>query len=486
MATTLSFLLYAVVVIAIGVWAARRSLDTASDIHLAGRDHGTWTSALSASASTESGFLLLGMVGMGYGVGANALWIVPAGIFGYALNWVVLAPRLREKSEALDALTVPEFIAASTGGGRTSRIAGFVAAVLGFAFLVAYVAAQFSAAGKALSTQFEFSYLTAVGLSAGLVAAYALLGGFRAVSWTDNLQAIMMALALLVLPVLVIVRAGGIGEVWTQLATLDATLVSFTAGATGINGVALAVLPWLMLGLAYPGQPHAVARLMAARDASVFRGAWAIATGWFVLTYTGAVALGMSARAAFSDVGAIAADPETTLPVLAEAFLPGVIAGVVLAAILAAITSTADSTLLSAATTLVRDGRAALGQSGRERFWMRVAIVAITALAILFALDESPVVFTLVLYAWAGLGASLGPVVLYCALVRQPRAPAALAGLLVGGLLILLLRDHALNLLIGFAASAASIAVAHAVSPKMSESEKNDAAHNASPSHEIA
>lgn len=465
----LVFVFYTFAIVAIGYWASQKPQKTKHEIHLGNREHGKWTSALSAGASTESGFVLLGMVGMGYTVGVNAYWIVPAGVAGYLLNWLVLGPSLRRKSEALDAVTVPEFLALSTGAGRLGRLTAALATVFALVFLVAYVSAQFSASGKALSSQFGLSYPVAVLVGVALVVIYTAMGGFRAVSWTDNLQAVMMAVALIILPAVVIWHAGGPGNIVVKLGSIDPKLTSLTSGANGWGAV-MATLPWLMLGLAYPGQPHAVVRLMAAKDQHVFRPAAIISVVWFIIIYTGAVSLGLAARAAFSGTGNIAADPETILPVLAAEFLPGILAGVTLAAIIAAISSTVDSILLSAASTVVRDVRAVFGLEPlkRELFWMRATILVLTAIAALFAIRESGLIFKLVLYAWTGLGASLGPAILYCALAREPKALATIAGIVVGGVLAFALHGHPLNLLISFIAGLAAVLLLHFALPRPS------------------
>lgn len=497
-----SFIAYAFAVLSISIWAARKPQNSAEEIHLGGRTHGKWTSALSASASTESGFVLLGMVGMGYSVGANAFWIVPAGIFGYLLMWIVLGPKLRQKSIHYKAVTMPELIALTTGGGRTSRIAAVVASLLALIFLTAYVSAQFAAAGKAISTQFGLPFWSAVVIGASLVALYAAIGGFRAVSWTDNVQAAMMLLALVVLPIVVIGHIGGIDTMLSRLSAIDPSLTSLTGGAEG-KDVVMAIIPWLMLGLAYPGQPHALARLMSTRDNRIFKSAAVIAVLWFILIYSGAVLLGMAARAGFSGLVEIASDPERVLPVLAIQFLPGIIAGMVVASILAAISSTADSTLLSATTTIVRDLRFSLRvaiadesedaafkkrfdpnenedsirqvnkppagslrkkspDSNYELTAMRIFIVVLSTLAVGLALsDQTGNVFGLVLYAWSGLGAALGPTVLYCALASRPRALPALYGLLVGGCAAFILHGYVLDLLVSFTASLSTILVSH-------------------------
>lgn len=461
-ATIIAFSLYLIAVVVVGIRAARKSQSTASEVHLGNREHGTWTSALSSSASTESGFVLLGMVGMGYSVGANCFWIVPAGIIGYLINWLLLGPQIRRKSEELDVVTIPEFISAVTGHTAVSKLAACLASLCAIVFLIAYVAAQFSAAGKALSTQFGTTFAFGLLIGAGIVALYAILGGFRAVSWTDNLQAVMMVIALIILPAVVVSKVGGLTAMFEQLRSIDPTLVSFSAGTSGVSAV-MAALPWLMLGLAYPGQPHAVARLMATRDERSFQPGAVVAVIWFTVVYSGAVLLGMAARAGFADVGAIQKDPETTLPTLAVDFLPGILAGTVLAAVLAAISSTADSTLLSAATTVVRDARAALGlqPAQNELRATRVVIIVLTLISIVFAFQNTSVVFTLVLYAWSGLGASLGPTVLYCSLAKKPKALPALFGLVVGASLAFALHSFSLNLLLAFSGSIMAIVLGH-------------------------
>ncbi len=471
--TLFAFLCYVVLIFGIGYLASRRIKKTAEDVHLSGREHGTWTSALSGSASTESGFVLLGMVGMGYAVGLNALWIVPAGILGYWINWHLLGQKLKTRSLQTGAITMPDLIRRSTGNSKISKVAAVLASVLAIIFLTAYTTAQFSAAGKALSAQFGISHALGVASGALLVIIYSGMGGFRAVAWSDNLQAAMMAFCLIFVPAIAIVAAGGLGQVFDALRQIDPNLVDPFSGASGFGMIA-ATVPWLMLALAYPGQPHAVARLIASKDTVRFGNAYGIAAIWFAVVYTGAVLLGMTARAAFADIGGIGDDPETALPVLAAHFLPAVIVGITVAAIIAAITSTADSTLLSAASTVTLDGVERTALKGRINIlWLtRFAILILGGVAAWLALDEEGIVFELVLYAWSGLGASLGPAVLYCALARLPNASAALAGLIVGGALAFFLQGHTYDLLIGFSGSVMAIAFVHSLANLLRGSRK--------------
>jgi len=464
-ATLIAFVCYSLAVLGIGLWATRKPQHTAEEIHLGNREHGTWTSALSTSASTESGFVLLGMVGMSFSEGLSVFWMVPAGILGYALNWLVLAPKLREKSARLNAVTVPEYLALSTGATGVSRIASAAASVCALVFLIAYVSAQFCAAGKALSSQFPVSYAAGVVLAAALICLYAVLGGFRAVSWTDNLQAVMMIFALIVLPAVILVDIGGPGALVSTLRAKDPDLVRIFGGSGNAKAGSFLVLSWLMIGLGYPGQPHGIARLMAVRDREVFRFAPLIAMVWMSVIYTGAILLGMAARASFGHVGTISSDPETALPVLAVEILPGLLAGVTLAAIIAAISSTADSQLLTASSTVIRDIRSALRLKPlrNELLATRIVIVVLTALSAYFALRRIHMVFRFVLYAFFGLGATLGPAMLYCTLVDRPRPVPVLAGVVTGLVFTFALQGHPIHFVITFFVTVGAVALAHGI-----------------------
>ncbi len=463
--TIIAFVVYSVAVLYIGIRATWEPQQTGEEIHLGAREHGTWTSALSTSASTESGFVLLGMVGMGYSQGISSFWMIPAGILGYALNWWLLAPKLREKSERLGAVTVPEYISLTTGGGALSRLAAGAASLFAIIFLLTYVSAQFCAAGKALSSQFPLSYSAAVYTAVTLIVFYAVLGGFRAVSWTDNLQAVMMVFALLLLPAVVVYRVGGPAAMFEALAAKDPALMSFTGSSKGFGGALMVIVPWLMIGVGYPGQPHGISRLMATKDKQTLRQAPLIAMAWLVIVYTGAIVLGLAARAGFEHITAISDDPETALPVLAVEFMPGILAGLTLAAITAAISSTADSQLIAASSTVIRDIRAALRlpQPKHELRVTRLTIAVLAVIATWFAVRESQMVFRFVLYAFFGLGASLGPVVLYCTLVKKPRAFPALLGILSGGIVTFFVQRYTLHFLISFSVSAVLTAAVHVI-----------------------
>jgi sodium/proline symporter len=426
-----AFVGYLVLVMGIGVWSARYSSAGLSEYFLGGRRMNRLVVALSAVVSGRSSWLLLGVTGMSFTMGASALWavvgytVVEAGLF------LFYAPRLRRYTGHHDALTIPDFFAhrfADRGGLRVA-----LAAVI-LIFMVAYVAAQFVGGGKAIGASFGLEPATGILITAGIVLAYTVLGGFLAVSLTDTVQAVFMLVALLALPAMAIADYGGWTAVVGQLRLMDPGLPHPFALSAG------AALGFLGIGLGSPGNPHILVRYMSIADAGQLRFAAVAGTLWNVLMGAGAVLIGLAGRAWFGTVDALPlADPENLLPVLAQQHLPAPVFGMVVAAIFAAIMSTADSQLLVAASTVVRDVYEKVFR--REPLPRRVAVLysrlVVTglvgaALALGWLADE--LVFWLVLFAWAGLGAALGPTSILALFWRRTTRAGVFAGLLAGTL----------------------------------------------------
>ncbi|HSH45863.1 MAG TPA: sodium/proline symporter [Longimicrobiales bacterium] len=427
-----SFVAYLLVVVAIGVWSARRSSEGLSEFFLGGRRMNRFVVALSAVVSGRSSWLLLGVTGMAYTMGASAVWAVAGYTVVEAFLFLFYAPRLRRFSERYDAITVPDFFAERFADRGGLRIA--LAAVI-LVFMVAYVASQFVGGGKAIGASFGLSPATGILLTAGIVLGYTVLGGFIAVSLTDTVQAVFMLVALLVLPVLATVQFGGWGAVASALGTLDPGLPDPFAVAAGAG------LGFVAIGLGSPGNPHILVRYMSIADPKQLRFAAVVGTVWNVLMGAGAVLIGMVGRAWIPDVAMLPqADPENIFPVLAQQHLPPILFGVVVAAIFAAIMSTADSQLLVAASTVVRDVYEKVLRAGRplgrgaQALVSRAVVAALVAMALLLGWVADELVFWLVLFAWAGLGAALGPTSILALFWRRTTRAGIFAGLVAGTL----------------------------------------------------
>lgn len=457
MTSTIFFVIYLIIILGVGVLSYFKSKkDDNVDFQLASRDHGSIITALSASASSESGWVLLGLVGMAFSSGINTFWILPAGLFGYLLNWFFVGNRLREISTDNNLITIPEVLSFKSKNYKNTI--SLLSSIIIVGLMISYVAAQFNATGKALESIFEIPYQYGVLFGCIFVLFYALIGGFRAVSWTDVLQAGMMVITLLILPGVIIYRLGGFGEIWSILRNIDPILISFTAGQTGMGAFAV-IVSWVALGIAYPGQPHVLSRFMAAKDKNVFKKGSIIAIVWFQLVYAGAIILGISARAAFNNIPSLMADPENALPILTIDLLPPILGGFALAAIIAAIASTADSQLLVVASSISNFVKKLSKNKISIKYLNRIAIFVVGILALIFALTENRVIFTFVLYAWSMLGASLGPVILFTLYNKQIYGLEIIIGMLVGVFSSIILYGSPYQLILSFTFSVISIVI---------------------------
>jgi len=393
-----TLVVYKILLVAIGLWATRRTQDT-GDFFLGGRRLGAWVAAISASASSSSAWTLVAVSGMAYLWGWPALWLFPATLSGFLINWLWVAPRLMRASRASGAITLTEFLAGPDAhNGWPRRVVILASAVVLFSFTF-YIAAQFQAAGNAFASAFELEMHTAVMIGAAVVLLYTLLGGFWAVSVTDTLQGLVMALTALVLPIAAVAAAGGVGAVLEALAAQGPSASGPpTAGIAAVGFV----LGTLGIGLGYPGQPHVVNRFMALRDPRALRDGKIIALSWAVIIYAGMLTVGLSARALY---GGQLADEQVLFEVANRLFAP-IVAGIMIAAVLSAIMSTADSQLLVAASSVSHDlprrGRGSLAVS-------RLVVALISILAVLVAVMLPQTIFARVLFAWTALGAAFGP-----------------------------------------------------------------------------
>jgi sodium/proline symporter len=387
--------------------------------------------ALSAVVSGRSAWLLLGVTGMAYTMGASAVWSVVGYIVAELLLFVFYARRLRRFTEAYDCITLPDFFAARfTDRGGGLRITLVVILVV---FMVSYVAAQFVAGGKAIAASFPLSETTGTVATAAFVLLYTALGGFLAVSLTDMIHAFFMIFALLMVPVVAISNQGGLQVVLDQLSALDPSLIDPFALSFGM------MIGFIGIGMGSPGNPHILVRYMSIRDPDQLRYSAVVGTIWNVLMSWGAVYIGLVGRLYYPDIASLpAADTERLYPALAQQLLPPFLFGAVLASIFAAIMSTADSQLLVATSSIVRDTYEKILKKGetiaqrRLVLASRIVVLILVGLAFILGIIAQDLVFWLVLFAWGGLGAALGPTSLLALYWKGTTRYGVLAGLIVG------------------------------------------------------
>ena len=422
---------YKLVLLGIGLWAYRRSQDQ-SDYFLGGRRIGAWVTSISSSASAASAWTLLGVSGFAFLEGPPAVWLCGGVILGYIINWFWVGPRLREMAERSGALTLTELLLGD-GDDALRRASRKVASLIILVSFVFYVAAQFQAAGNAFSQALGLEADLSIVLGAAVILGYTLLGGFIAVSVTDTLQGLLMALVAALLP-LAAVLALGEADGYARMLAFPGDSFSLTPASGGLAALGF-VVGCMSVGLAQPGQPHVVNRFMAARDERAIRQGRVIAMVWIVLVLSGMTALGIAGRVLFSGLD----NAENVLFATAEGLLPPVLAGLVIAAVLSAIMSTADSQLLAGAAAASRDWRLEVERRRQGLKSTYLVVTGITVGATLIALYAPEAIFSRVLFAWHALGASFAPLVVMAVLGRRVRPSWALAVLLCGFVFTVLL-----------------------------------------------
>ena len=426
----ISMIIYFVAMIVIGLWAYQRT-DDMDDYMLAGRNLGPLSTALSAGASDMSGWLLMGLPGAFYLSGMSTMWL-PIGLtVGAWLNWKYTAPRLRTYTEVADnSLTIPTFLSARLHDG--SRLIQIGAGVIILVFFTFYVSSGMVAGGRFFEASFGVDYRLGMVLVAGITVLYTLVGGFLAVAYTVVVQGLMMVTALVAVPVAGLFRLGGPDSLISTINELDPGTWALWGASTSLMSIVSAAA-W---GLGYFGQPHIIVRFMALETPQQAKAGRRIGIGWMALACLGAAATALVGIATYRrDTGQLP-NPETVFIALGQLLFHPFVAGFMLAAILAAIMSTISSQLLVSSSALVEDlyhafNRKELGEK-RSVLLGRVAVMIVSVVAALMAWQADDSILKLVSFAWAGFGASFGPVVLLALFWRRLTRWGALAGMTTG------------------------------------------------------
>lgn len=428
--TIITLGLYFALMLAIGVYAWRKSTADADDYMLGGRQVGPAVTALAAGAADMSGWLMMGLPGALYVTGLAESWIAIGLFIGALLNWIIVAPRLREQTVSVgDAITIPEFLGKKFNDH--SNILRLVSSAVIIIFFTLYCSSGLVAGGKLFQSAFGADYTTGLWITAAVVVGYVVMGGFLAVSLTDFVQGTIMVLALIGVP---LVAYGTLDEgqsVTAILNQIDPNLLSFTQGTTLIGVISAAA--W---GLGYFGQPHIIVRFMGIRSVEDIPAARNIGMAWMAFCMMGALAIGFVGRAWTHVNGITLADPETIFVEMAKTLLSPTIYGFVLAAILAAVMSTISAQLLVTSSSLTEDiYRQFFNKKASDKQVVtvgRICVVLVAAIAMILAWNPNNSVLGLVANAWAGFGAAFGPVIILALTWPRMTRNGALAGMLLG------------------------------------------------------
>lgn len=454
----ITMIIYMLVVIGIGLAFARRANKSSEDYFLGGRTLGPWVTAMSAEASDMSGWLLMGLPGVAYWCGiADSAWTAIGLAVGTYINWLITSKRLRRYSEkAGNAITLPEFF--SNRFHEEKKVVMTISALFILIFFTVYAASCLVTCGKLFSTLFGFDYVPMMIVGAVFVLIYTIIGGFLAESASDFMQAVVMIIALLVVVITGTTAAGGLGSVIDNAKSIPgfleffgiATPVTVDGVQQAVNGVPqfgeagtysiISVLSAVAWGLGYFGMPQVLLRFMAIRSEGELNRSRRIAIVWVLISLTVAVFIGIVGRALYPLALTTESSSENVFIVLATGLLPPVLAGLVMAGILAATISSSDSYLLIAASAFAKNiYQGLLHKKATDKHVLlisRAALLIITAIAIVIAMDENSVIFTIVSFAWAGFGATFGPLMLFSLFWKRINRAGAIAGMVVGGCMV--------------------------------------------------
>ena len=427
------FLLTLLFPVGVGLLAMLRTRNQ-SDFFVGGKAMNYFVVGLSAVSSGRSSWLVLGLSGMAYTLGTGAVWAIVGYISVEALQFVTLGRKLRDETRSEDSITLLDYFGTRFNDrGKLIRITGVV--IIGI-FITAYVAAQFNAGAKSLSTALDLSFAWSLVISGLLIMVYMVLGGYVAVAYNDVVRAVIMLIGLVLLPVAGVVNMGGFGVLKDLLYQLNpASLDPFSLGAGVIIG-------FIGIGLGSPGQPHIVVRYMSIGDPAKLKYSAIAGTFWNIVLGLGAICIGLIARALIPAVESLPnSDPEMVYLVLSSEYFGPVFYGILVGGVFAAILSTADSQLLVVASTFVRDlyekvivTRKKIDE--KEKLLLsRLVVILSGILALFLAYLAQDLVFWLVLFAWGGLGASFGPALILSLFWKRCTRTGIVAGMVTGSLI---------------------------------------------------
>lgn len=456
----IAMVIYMAAVIMIGVFYAKRANKSSEEYFLGGRSLGPWVTAMSAEASDMSGWLLMGLPGVAYWCGlADAAWTAIGLAVGTYFNWLIVSKRLRRYSvRANNSITLPDFF--SNRFREKNKLIMILSAAFILIFFTVYASSCFVTCGKLFSTLFGMPYQAMLVIGAVFVLIYTILGGFLAESASDFMQAIVMIVALTVIVIIGVAQAGGISAVLENAKSIPGFFEFFGLATPTVDGETgkqlleagkpvfgeaanyglLSVFSMMAWGLGYFGMPQVLLRFMAIRKEEELKRSRRIAMVWVVISLAVAVFIGIVGRQLFPDALLTKSSAESIFILMSESFLPPILAGFVMAGILAATISSSDSYLLIAASAFSKNvfqGVFKKNASDKQVMTVsRITLLVLTAIGIVIALDENSVIFEIVSFAWAGFGATFGPIMIFSLFWKRVNKPGAVAGMISGAFMV--------------------------------------------------
>lgn len=437
--TYIMIAIYFIILLGIGYYGYKQATSNLSEYMLGGRNIGPWVTALSAGASDMSGWMIMGLPGEVYSTGLSAVWITIGLTLGAYINYLVVAPRLRAHTEiAGDAITLPDFF--KNRLDDQSNLIKIISGLIIVVFFTLYTHAGLVSGGKLFDSAFGLDYHVGLILIAVIVILYTFFGGYLAVSITDFFQGVIMLVAMVMVPIVVMLKLNGL-DTFHTIAEMKPTNLDLFKGTTVIG-----IISFFAWGLGYFGQPHILVRFMSIRTVKLFPLTRRIGITWMIVGLLGAVLVGLLGIAFVPAQGVQIQDPETLFILMSQLLFHPLVGGFLLAAILAAIMSTISSQLLVTSSSLTEDfyklirGDKANAAAHEKEFVLvgRISVMIVAVAAIAIAWTPNNTILNLVGNAWAGFGAAFGPLVILSLYWKGLSRTGAISGMVAGALTVIL------------------------------------------------
>lgn len=439
----IALILYVLILFLIGIFASRR-IKSMSDYYVGGKNMGFWAVAFSARATGESGWLLIGLTGMGAISGLSTYWVVVGEVLGVAISWWFMAKKFKRKSDEYKSITIPDYLETHFNTGtKTLRI---LASTILSVFVIIYVSSQIDVTGKAFESMMGINYYVGAVIGFCIVLVYIFIGGFVASVWSDFFQGMLMFFGLVLLPIVVFFSLDGGAGIVEGLNRIDPALTNIWGTSDDMWMNVATMLGFAMIGLGFLGSPQVYVRFMSVKNEhEIDKGKW-VAVGFTLLTDAAAVTIGILARILFTENGQ---DPEAilgnagedVLSIMTDNFLPYILVAIYAAVVLSAIMSTIDSLLVIASSAITRDFYQKIFHPDipdKDLTKMSRGVTLIMALlalgiAIVIAMNSPDrTVFWMVIFGWSGIAASFCPVIILSLFWDKFSEAGAIASMIAG------------------------------------------------------
>jgi sodium/proline symporter len=439
--------IYVAILFLIGILASRR-VNSLSDFYLGGKRLGYWAVAFSARATGESGWLLIGLTGMGALSGLSAYWVVVGEVLGVAVSWWFMAKRFKRKSDAYGSITIPDYL--ESHFKSTKKTLRILSASILSIFVIIYVSSQIDVTGKAFESMMGLDYFTGAIIGFLIVLSYIFIGGFVAAVWSDMFQGILMFLGLVLLPIVVFFSMNGTPGVFESLNAIDPALTNVFGTSDDMWMNIATMLGFALIGLGFLGSPQVYVRFMSIRDESeIDKGKW-VAIIFTLFTDAAAVTIGILGRVFFTESGqdpqaVLGVGAENVLSMLTEQFLPYVLVAIYVAIVLSAIMSTIDSLLVIASSAITRDFyqkifKPNLGEKEMVKIsrWVTLimSVIALIIAMVIAKISPDRTVFWMVIFGWSGIAATFCPVIILSLFWEGLTEKGAIASMITGFLCV--------------------------------------------------